>query len=86
MLLVCGRWIGSGPAVHGDFGLRRLLGVDGIHRLLLKYWPVTCGFVCTQQTNETRVNKIVLVNLQIRNIKVLNLSLCLAVLGHFHQE
>lgn len=56
MLLVCGRWTGPGPAAHGDFCLGRLLGVDGLHRLLLKHWPVTCGFVCRQQTNETGVN------------------------------
>lgn len=57
MLRVCGRWRGPGPAAHGDFCLGRLLGVDGLHRLLLKHWPVTCGFICTQQAAQSSVNK-----------------------------
>lgn len=56
MLRVCGRWTGPGPAAHGDFGLGRLLGVDGLHRLFLKHRPVTCGFICTQQAAESSVN------------------------------
>lgn len=53
MLLVCGRRVGSGSAVHGDLGFGRLLRVDGVHRLLLEHWPVTCGVVWRQQTNKT---------------------------------
>lgn len=52
MLLVCGRWAGPGAAVHGDFVLRRLLGVDGLHRLFLKHRPVTCGFICQRETRQ----------------------------------
>lgn len=50
MLLVCGRWAGPGAAAHGNFGLGRLLGVDGLHRLFLKHRPITCGFVCQRET------------------------------------
>lgn len=68
MLLVCGRWTGSCTAAHGDFCLRRLLRIDGLYRLFLKHWPVTCGFVCREQTNKTGVNNNELD--QATNIKV----------------
>lgn len=87
MLLVCGRWTSPGTAVHGDFCLRRLLRVDGVHRLFLKHWPITCGFVCRQQANTTIVNNNNLrSHIQAENIKLLQLRNSLVDLDRFHQK
>lgn len=74
MLLVCGRWTGPSPAAHDDFCLGRLLRVDGLHRLFLKHWPVTCGFVCRQQGTQQQTSRVSRTNRKYQGVKTQDLS------------